>query len=346
MRSHVLFLIFLCSTLFVFAGPDAESAASKKYEVATEKVASEKSSSEYSAWNKLPHNLDPTLVTFKAKEGLIVWGSAESRTGFPIRYYGLSYILAVMTAYYFLLAYVRREKNPLLTEEQVDGVLTWLILGIVLGARLGYVVFYNPSHFLNHPLEVLWPFSGKNFVGISGMSYHGGLIGATALVAIYFKREKLCFWRVAPLFFWVTPLAYTWGRLGNFMNGELYGRVTDSSIGMLFPSAPTVALRHPSQLYEAFSEGILLFAVLTFLRRFEWGRKATISLYLMGYSIARFVVEFFREPDAHIGLDATGLSRGQWLSIVMFMIAVLFWVLQEKTTWFTCKDGTIGSSEE
>ena len=170
------------------------------------------------------------------------------------------------------------------------------------------------------------------------MSYHGGLIGIIIAVAIFLKREKLCFWRVAPLFFWVAPLGYTWGRLGNFINGELYGRVTTHPIGMLFPQAPTVELRHPSQLYEAFSEGLVVFLLLTWFRRYEWGRKATIPLYLMGYSIARFVVEFFREPDDFIGLNTMGMSRGQMLSVAMFSVAVVIWIVQKNTTYMSCKE--------
>ena len=323
----ILVLLVVSSSLFA---QDGVSSATQQAKVIAEQH-------DFSSWNMTPYHLDQTLITIGGSS-LIRWGSAPDNRGFPVRWYGLSYILAVMTSYMLLSWYLKKEKNPLLTIDQLDGALTWIIGGIVIGARMGYVVFYNLPYFLQHPLEIILPFRDGHFVGISGMSYHGGLIGIIIAVAIFLKREKLCFWKVSPLFFWVAPLGYTWGRLGNFINGELYGRVTTHPIGMLFPQAPSVELRHPSQLYEAFSEGIVVFALLTFFRRYEWGRKATIPLYLIGYGIARFGVEFFREPDDFIGLNALGMSRGQMLSSAMIVVAIGIWIVQKKTTLLTCKE--------
>ena len=191
------------------------------------------------------------------------------------------------------------------------------------------MIFYNLGYYAQHPLDAILPFSfdgGIHFTGISGMSYHGGLIGSFLSGSYYIHREKLNYWLVVNLTFLSVPLGYTWGRLGNFLNGELYGRPTDHPIGMLFPMDKSQLLRHPSQLYEMAFEGVALFAALVFLRRFSSLKNHTMALYIMGYGLVRFCIEFFREPDAHIGLNAFGASRGQLLCAAMVLIGLALYV--------------------
>ena len=269
---------------------------------------------EYTWWNLIPQHMSPTAITL---------------FGFPIRWYGLMYLAAFFTCYQIIWHYARKEKFPI-TKEQLDGLATWVIAGILIGARLGYVVFYNLGYYLEHPLEAILPFSfegGLHFTGISGMSYHGGLIGAISMGGYFMRREKLNYWLTNNLAFLSVPAGYTFGRLGNFINGELYGRPTDSAIGMLFPMDKTQLLRHPSQLYEMTFEGIVLFFVMAYLRRLGAFKNHMMAIYLMGYGVARFVIEFFREPDAHIGLNGIGMSRGQLLCTAMILsgLALYIW---------------------
>ena len=168
--------------------------------------------------------------------------------------------------------------------------------------------------------------------GIAGMSYHGGLIGVVIASYIYSRRAGLSFLEMADLYVPAIPMGYTFGRLGNFINGELYGRVTDSSMGMYFPLAPGPELRHPSQLYEAFFEGIFLFIVLWNLRRIIKIRGGIMGLYLIGYGLVRFIIEFFRQPDAHIGFAVSNFSVGQILCFMMIVTGVIInWYLGSKT---------------
>jgi phosphatidylglycerol:prolipoprotein diacylglycerol transferase len=207
--------------------------------------------------------------------------------------------------------------------------MTYMILGLIIGARLGYVLFYHLSYYLRHPLEIILPFSYSNgfqFTGISGMSYHGGLIGAIIATGFYVHKSKIDFWNLADLFLPAIPLGYTFGRLGNFINGELFGRVTSAPIGMYFPLAPDKQLRHPSQLYEAFFEGIFLFLVLWSVRKIKMPRGAMLALYLIGYGIVRFFIEYFREPDAHLGFVILFFSMGQILCALMVASGIILFL--------------------
>jgi phosphatidylglycerol:prolipoprotein diacylglycerol transferase len=156
-----------------------------------------------------------------------------------------------------------------------------------------------------------------SFTGISGMSYHGGLIGVILVAWLYIRKAGLDWWRMADLYLPAIPLGYTFGRLGNFINGELFGRVTTASIGMYFPMAQAGELRHPSQLYEAFFEGIFLFAVLWSIRKIKMPKGAMLALYLIGYGTVRFFIEYFRQPDAHLGFVLFSFSMGQVLCLLM-----------------------------
>ena len=193
---------------------------------------------------------------------------------------------------------------------------------MIIGARLGEVFFYNFSYFVQHPLEIFLPFSfsnGVQFTGISGMSYHGGVIGIILFSIWFFRKQKIDFWRFADLIVPSIPLGYTFGRLGNFINGELWGRITAVPWGMYFPLDPTQSLRHPSQLYEAFFEGIFLFVILWLLRKKKYVDGFLMGLYIFGYGFVRFMIEFFREPDFMVG----PVSIGQVLCSLMMAIGVI-----------------------
>ena len=219
------------------------------------------------------------------------------------------------------------------TPDQIKDLTTYIILGLVVGARLGYVLFYNLSYYLKHPLEIILPFSfsnGVTFTGISGMSYHGGLIGVILVAWLYIRKAKLDWWSGVDLYIPAIPLGYTFGRLGNFINGELFGRVTTSSIGMYFPMAKAGELRHPSQLYEAFFEGIFLFAILWSIRKIKMPKGAMLALYLIGYGTVRFFIEYFREPDAHIGFVFFSFSMGQILCSLMIAAGVALYIYLQR----------------
>ena len=261
----------------------------------------------WSWWQHLPDNISPVILE-------IGW--------FKLQYYGLMYIVAFAVTYFLVLYRVKHEDRFGITKDQVKDVTTLLIIGLIIGARLGYVMFYNLSYYLKHPLEIILPFSfsnGVQFTGISGMSYHGGLVGVIIAGWLYVRRAKIDFWKGVDLFMPVIPLGYTFGRLGNFINGELYGRITTASIGMFFPLAPTKELRHPSQLYEAFFEGIFLFTVLWSIRKINLPKGAMLAIYLIGYGLVRFIIEYFREPDAHLGFVLLSFSMGQILCSLMII---------------------------
>ncbi len=270
-------------------------------------------------WQHLPQHISPVIFEI---------GS------FKLQYYGLMYIVAFAITYFLVLRRVKNEERFMMTSDQVKDATTFLILGLIVGARLGYVLFYNPSHYLKHPLEIILPFSFSNgvaFTGISGMSYHGGLIGAIVAGWLYVRKVKIDWWDGVDLYMPVIPLGYTFGRLGNFINGELYGRVTTASIGMFFPMAPTRELRHPSQLYEAFFEGIFLFAILWNLRKVKTPKGATLAIYLIGYGTVRFCIEFFRQPDEHLGFVFLSFSMGQVLCALMVAAGIgLFYYLRNR----------------
>lgn len=256
-------------------------------------------------WQYLPQHLDPYIFTL---------GS------FRVGWYGLMYVLAFLTMYLFGAYRIRTEGFPY-SEELLQDYIVWAAAGLLIGARVGYVLFYNFSYYLHHPFEVIMPVSfesgGVRFTGIAGMSYHGGAIGVFLSSAWYLRRMKVDLWEFADLIVPMIPLAYTFGRIGNFINGELYGRATDVAWGMYFPLDITGALRHPSQLYEALFEGLVLFGILWTLRKSSKVKGAVLAFYLIGYGGIRFVLEFFREPDAHLGFVALSLSMGQVLCFAM-----------------------------
>jgi phosphatidylglycerol:prolipoprotein diacylglycerol transferase len=202
----------------------------------------------------------------------------------------------------------------------------------MIGARLGYVLFYNLTYYVSHPLEIILPFSftgGFHYTGIGGMSYHGGLVGIVIASVIFCRKNTLSFWHFSELFIPAIPLGYTCGRIGNFINGELYGRVTTGPWGMYFPLDRTGQLRHPSQLYEAFFEGIFLFLILWSLKKKSMFNGFLFSLYLIGYGFVRFFIEFVRQPDDHLGFIVGPFTMGQILCFAMIFAGLLLFFLKK-----------------
>jgi len=261
-------------------------------------------------WQHLPRSIDPNLFTI---------GS------FQLRYYGLMYIVAFGLTYALLVYRSRKDGFDGYTPERIQDLMVWFIAGTILGGRLGYVLFYDLSYFAANPLKIVLPFDwsdGFRFTGISGMSYHGGVIGVVTAGYLFSRRRQQPFVTMVDLVAPAAPLGYTFGRLGNFINGELYGRATTVPWGMYFPLDPTGQLRHPSQLYEAFFEGIFLFLLLWSVRNHPRCRGGLLGLYLMGYGAVRFGLEFFRAPDPHLMFVLGPLTMGQVLCAVMVLIGI------------------------
>jgi phosphatidylglycerol:prolipoprotein diacylglycerol transferase len=242
-----------------------------------------------------------------------------------IRWYGVMYILAFLASY-FLVRYQIRKKRLNIDINTVNDLFLFLIIGLIIGARLGYVIFYNLPFYLSYPLKLFAIWEG-------GMSFHGGLIGAIVSGLIYIKKHRVNFWAIADLIVVTAPIGLGLGRLGNFINAELYGRVTNVPWGMIFPSGGVLP-RHPSQLYEFFLEGILLFLILWWAKDFSFKKGTLFCLFLILYSIFRFFVELFREPDPQLGLIFSFITMGQILSIFMCisgLILLYFRPEKEKT---------------
>ena len=232
-----------------------------------------------------------------------------------VRWYGLMYVLAFFFSYLLVRFQLDRQKNPLLTREHLLDLYLYLVLGLLLGARLGYALFYNLREYIQEPWEILAVWHG-------GMSFHGGLLGVCLASWFYCQRRKVNFLRLWDLIIVTVPLGLGLGRLGNFINGELYGRITAVPWGMIFPQGGPWP-RHPSQLYEALLEGGVLFAFL-------W-RKKNVNLppgrlgayFLILYGAFRFSIEFFREPDPQLGYLGGLLTMGQILSLPMILAGLI-----------------------
>lgn len=245
-----------------------------------------------------------------------------------IRWYALAYIAGLLGGWWI---FRRRIANgtSVLSVEQLDGLLNATIVGIIVGGRLGYVLFYNLDAYLDTPLDILKVWEG-------GMSFHGGLVGVICAILWSARRSKISPLALGDEFALVVPIGLFFGRLANFINAELYGRVTDHPLGMVFPGGGLLP-RHPSQLYEAALEGLVLLAVVWAVRRWQtakgFAHGLVLSCFLVGYGLARFSVEFVREPDAHIGLVLPGLSMGQLLCLPMIVCGLsgVWWCLQQKT---------------
>jgi phosphatidylglycerol:prolipoprotein diacylglycerol transferase len=243
-----------------------------------------------------------------------------------IRWYALSYVVALLIGWRYCI-WLSKRTPRLVSSDQLDDFFLWAIVGVVLGGRIGFVLFYNPLHYLTNPLDVFVVWRG-------GMSFHGGLVGVILAMILFAWRRKLPFFALSDIVAAATPIGLFLGRLANFVNGELYGRATDVPWAMIFPNDEAGIARHPSQLYQAALEGVVLFVLLLLLSRSETVRKklGTISgTFLAGYALARIAMEFFREPDAQLGFLIAGTTMGQWLSVPMLLYGTYLIVSAKKT---------------
>ncbi|MEW6690900.1 MAG: prolipoprotein diacylglyceryl transferase [Pseudomonadota bacterium] len=239
-----------------------------------------------------------------------------------VRWYGLMYLAGFAAGWWLGTRRIVRGLAPV-TRAQLDDLLFAIVVGVILGGRLGYVLFYKPAYYAAHPLEIFAIWQG-------GMSFHGGFLGVLAAVALVAWRARLNWWDLMDFIAPLVPLGIAAGRLGNFINGELWGRATDLPWGMVFRDAGPLP-RHPSQLYEMALEGFALFALLWWFSSRLRPRMQVSALFLIGYGVARFVCEFAREPDAFLGFLALGLSMGQWLSAPMVAAGIVLFLWSRKT---------------
>lgn len=230
-----------------------------------------------------------------------------------IRWYGLMYLVALGFAYWLAMREVKAGRSPY-SDQQVSDLLFYGFMGAVLGGRIGYVFFYQFERFIQDPLYLFQITQG-------GMSFHGGLLGVLAVLFLFGRKTKTSFLQVGDFVAPLVPVGLGVGRLGNFMNGELWGRTTDVSWGMVFPGAGPDP-RHPSQLYQFALEGMLLFAIVYLFSRKPRPVGAVSGVFMLGYGCFRFIAEYFRQPDDHLGLLTLGMSMGQWLSLPMVLIGL------------------------
>ena len=242
---------------------------------------------------------------------------------FAIRWYALAYIVGLLVGWRYCLLLAGRPPH-IAARQDVDDFLVWATLGVVLGGRIGYVLFYKPGYYIYHPLEALYVWHG-------GMSFHGGAIGVTVAILLFTRARRIPLFAFSDIISEAIPIGLFFGRIANFVNGELFGRPSNVPWAMIFPYGGPVP-RHPSQLYEALCEGILLFLLLFAAERLGARRRPGIvtGLFLAGYAVARMSGELFREPDPQLGFLIFGTTMGQLLSIPMLIVGALIigWVLR------------------
>lgn len=239
-----------------------------------------------------------------------------------IHWYGITYLVAF--GLFFLLASLRVKQVQFAqagwTRRDVEDLLFYGVLGVVIGGRLGYALFYKPGYYAGHPLEVLAVWKG-------GMSFHGGLLGVLVAMALFARTRGRRFFEVTDFIAPCIPVGLASGRIGNFINGELWGRAADPSLpwAMIFPQAQDSIPRHPSQLYQFALEGVLLFVLLWLYARRPRRMGEVSGAFLVGYGVLRFTAEYFREPDSFLGTLALNMSMGQWLSLPMVLAGIALW---------------------
>ena len=245
------------------------------------------------------NNFDPVAFNFFALE---------------IRWYSLSYIFGIILAWVYCKRFLIKDEREL---KLFDDLISFLIIGVIVGGRLGYVIFYNPIYYLKNPIEILMLWNG-------GMSFHGGTLGVIFATYLFSKKNKNNSFIFLDLIAMSAPIGIFLGRIANFINSELYGRQTDFLISVKFERVDDLH-RHPSQIYEAFFEGIVLFIFMNFfLRKYLYKSPGVISsLFLVFYSIFRFFIEYTREPDSHIGFVFLNLTQGQIISVLFFIIGLI-----------------------
>jgi phosphatidylglycerol:prolipoprotein diacylglycerol transferase len=244
-----------------------------------------------------------------------------------LRWYGMMYLVGFVVAMFIANKAADRSAG-VWTRDQVSDLLFYSFLGVILGGRIGYVFFYQLDYFLADPIYLFQ-------IWLGGMSFHGGLLGVITAVFIFARKTNKSFLSVGDFVVPLVPVGLGMGRLGNFINAELWGRQTDVPWAMVFPTDPLQVPRHPSQLYEFFLEGVVLFIILYMVTRKPRSLGLASGTFLIGYGVFRSIVEFFREPDAHLGLYFSFISKGQILSIPMilagFLIIYLGYLSQEKS---------------
>jgi len=320
------------------------------------------------------------------------WLKPEIIPGLPLRWYGLMYIVAFAVAFLLYRRQVR-ERNFPITEDQLSGLFFWGILSLILGARIFSTLVYESSHeYLRAPWLIFWPFRNNRFTGFQGMSYHGGVIGGVLSIFIYSWKKKLDSREIGDMYAASIPLGFTFGRIGNFINGELYGRISNGPFAMIFPNggiypsdrhysqvlsaagemgfdfAPGSVInlpRHPSQLYEALLEGVVLWAIIWLLRNRKPFKGFLITLYISGYGLFRFFLEYFREPDADLGYriefikndlppalyhPPLSFSTGQILCFGMIILGIIWAViasrLPDSAPVYRYQSGPAGSGKD
>jgi phosphatidylglycerol:prolipoprotein diacylglycerol transferase len=235
---------------------------------------------------------------------------------FAIRWYALAYIVGIVLGWRYCIHLARRNSFPP-NARDFDDFMIWAVLGVILGGRLGYVLFYKPAYYFQNPAEILYVWQG-------GMSFHGGLLGLVVAIVVFSRRRGFRTLALGDLVAAAAPIGLFFGRIANFINGELFGRMSDVPWAVVFPHGGDLP-RHPSQLYEAFLEGIVLFAVLAVLAHRPGMTRRTgllTGVFFLGYGASRMFVELFREPDAHLGFIVGPLTMGQILSIPMILLGL------------------------
>ena len=240
-----------------------------------------------------------------------------------IRWYGMMYLLGFLAAY-LLIRHLSRLRGLALDGDGVSDLLFQCVIGVILGGRLGYVLFYNPQQYLQNPLEAFAIWQG-------GMSFHGGLLGVIVAAVLFCRRRRLPVLLAGDVLVASATIGLGFGRLGNFINAELWGRVTEVPWGVVFPGAGPLP-RHPSQLYEACLEGFVLFVILYLLHRRRVAEGVPFFTFFAGYGLFRFLVEFVRQPDAHLGFLWGGATMGQLLSLpmILFGVAGIAWAVKRR----------------
>jgi len=262
-----------------------------------------------SAWNNIYDKFDPV---------------AFSIFSIPVHWYGIMYVLALLSALYIGKYFIKRDKLDF-RDKELDNYFIYVEIGVILGARLGYILFYDAHtlYYLSHPWQIFNPFQNGEFVGIRGMSYHGAVIGFLLATYLYSKKHKIAFGKIMDLVALSIPLAFVFGRIGNFLNQELIGRQTDVPWGIYVDGV----LRHPSQLYEAVLEGIGVFIVVYIYRNYQKFSGELILVYAASYGIFRFIAEIYRAPDVQIGyICCNMITFGQVLSLAMSLLAGAAWI--------------------
>ncbi len=250
-------------------------------------------------WQNIYSHFDPVAVSL---------GSID------VHWYGIMYALALLSAIFVAKWLIKKDKLPI-SSDLFDSYIWWVEIGVILGARLGYIIFYDPNsmYYLTHPWQIFNPFINGEFTGISGMSYHGAFIGFLIASILFCRKNKVSFWFLADIAVLGISAGYVFGRIGNFFNQELVGRVTDVSWAINVNGV----LRHPSQLYEAVLEGLLIFAILYYFRNKKSFDGQLAIMYGVLYSIARIIAEIFRQPDVQLGF-----IYSDWLTMGMLISAI------------------------